>query len=91
MVSSGQPLENETASVLLALSFSELALQKAHSQKEFTQEPNLDTELLTTRISSAWAEEPTSRPRHDSPWWVALRDLRRESITIMKIVGESPG
>ena len=83
MVSSGQPLENETASVLLALSLSELALQK-----EFTQEPNLDTasaELLTTRISSAWAEEPTSRPRRDSPWWVVLRDLR---ITIIKIVGD---
>ena len=78
--------ENETASVLLAFSFSKLALQK-----EFTQEPNLDTasaELLMTRISSAWAEEPMSRPRRESLWWVALRDLRRESITNMKIVGD---
>ena len=57
------PLEKETASVLPLLSFNRLALQK-----EFTQGPSLDTasaELLTTRISSAWAEEPTSRPRHD--------------------------
>ena len=58
-------MEKDTASVFYVLSLTRLALQK-----ELMQVPNLDAtsaKVHTIRISSAWVEDPVSKPKRDRP------------------------
>ena len=80
------PLENVTASVLLAFKESEFAAQKYLTQLPCTLAAL--RELAIAHMSSACAVEPTSKPNKCTPWPVASSCFRRESITMMKSVGD---